>query len=238
MRLQQFQTQWEQGLAKLAAGGGRRPGRGARAGPGQLAHGQDHRRQGGDDAPAWCAGSTRGTDWRKAQGTADALDALNELEKVGREELAADRAALPLYLCDSRMGHLNHGRGCFTAMSILDKIDALERVLEETFRLPGKRPNSRPKTPPAYSPCMSNWMRIGEPMTPTALGLGRLAQGPCITSERITRPSANMIVNCRLRTMKKSSGPSGSITSSLSFSFKSLMTSGRRLIPDPRCQER
>ena len=57
--------------------------------------------------------------------------ALNELERVGRAELAAARAALPRYLCDSRMGHLNHGRGCFTAMSIESKIAALQKTLDE-----------------------------------------------------------------------------------------------------------
>ena len=57
--------------------------------------------------------------------------ALDALERVGRAELAAARAALPMYLCDSRMGHLNHGRGCFTAMSIESKIAALEKTLDE-----------------------------------------------------------------------------------------------------------
>ncbi len=56
--------------------------------------------------------------------------ALDALERVGRAELAAARAALPMYLCDSRMGHLNHGRGCFTAMSIEAKIAALQKTLD------------------------------------------------------------------------------------------------------------
>jgi hypothetical protein len=57
--------------------------------------------------------------------------ALDELEAVGREELAADKAATEMYLRDSRLGYLNHGRGCFTAMSILAKIDTLEKTLRE-----------------------------------------------------------------------------------------------------------
>jgi hypothetical protein len=77
----------------------------------------------------------------KAPDTAQTLAAIDELERIGREELAADREALPLYLCDSRMGHLNHGRGCFTAMSILDKMDALRRVLE--YDLPALRAKAR-----------------------------------------------------------------------------------------------
>ncbi|NOX53462.1 MAG: hypothetical protein GXP27_03290, partial [Planctomycetes bacterium] len=57
--------------------------------------------------------------------------ALDELERIGRHELAAARKALPMYRRDSRLGHLNHGRGCFTAMTIEWKIDRLRRVLEE-----------------------------------------------------------------------------------------------------------
>jgi hypothetical protein len=57
--------------------------------------------------------------------------ALDELGRVGRAELAAARAALAMYRFDSRMGHLNHGRGCFTAMSIESKIAALEKTLDE-----------------------------------------------------------------------------------------------------------
>ena len=56
--------------------------------------------------------------------------ALDQLDAGGRG-VAAARAALPMYLCDSRMGHLNHGRGCFTAMSIESKIAALEKTLDE-----------------------------------------------------------------------------------------------------------
>jgi hypothetical protein len=36
-----------------------------------------------------------------------------------------------MYLRDSRMGHLNHGRGCFTAMTIIDKIEQLEKALNK-----------------------------------------------------------------------------------------------------------
>lgn len=67
----------------------------------------------------------------KAKTPTDAVAALDELETVAREELAAARQAIDLYLCDSRMGHLNHGRGCFTAISILTTIDALERTLND-----------------------------------------------------------------------------------------------------------
>ena len=57
--------------------------------------------------------------------------ALEQLDRIGREELSAARLALPMYLCDSRLGHLNHGRGCFTPMTIEWKIALLERVLDE-----------------------------------------------------------------------------------------------------------
>jgi hypothetical protein len=67
----------------------------------------------------------------RATTAADAKAALDELDRVGREELAAARAALPMYLRDSRLGHLNHGRGCFTAMTIVDKIDRLETTLDK-----------------------------------------------------------------------------------------------------------
>jgi hypothetical protein len=56
------------------------------------------------------------------------------LYRVGREELAAAQTALPMYLRDSRMGHLNHGRGCFTAMTIAEKIERLKKTLK-TLRL-------------------------------------------------------------------------------------------------------
>jgi len=72
-----------------------------------------------------------------AKDTAGRLAALNDLERTGREELAAARAALPLYQADSRMGHLNHGRGGFTAATIEWKIDQLERTLTED--IPARR---------------------------------------------------------------------------------------------------
>jgi hypothetical protein len=68
---------------------------------------------------------------QQAQDSRVAGAALDALEAVGREELAADKAALEMYLCDSRLGYLNHGRGCATALSILAKIDALEKTLQE-----------------------------------------------------------------------------------------------------------
>ena len=68
---------------------------------------------------------------QQAKSPTDRLAALDALEKIGREELAAARAALPLYLRDSRMGHLNHGRGCFTAETICWKINLLEKTLGE-----------------------------------------------------------------------------------------------------------
>jgi hypothetical protein len=74
-----------------------------------------------------------------ARDNSAAQAALDELEKIGREELAADNAALPRYLRDSRLGWLNHGRGCFTAMSILQKMDLLEQTLN--VDLPALRAN-------------------------------------------------------------------------------------------------
>jgi hypothetical protein len=73
----------------------------------------------------------------KARTASEKLAAIDALEEVGREELAAARAALPLYLRDSRMGHLNHGRGCFTAETICWKIGLLEKTLAE--ELPAHR---------------------------------------------------------------------------------------------------
>ena len=146
LRLQQFQTLWDQGLAKLDQA--------AAAAPACVAErAQDNWRTAKtiDDKGAMTLRLVRWLDARerltKAQGTADSLAALDELEKVGREELAADRAALPLYLCDSRMGHLNHGRGCFTAMSILAKMDALERVLAKD--IPAARQEAQKRAPGA-----------------------------------------------------------------------------------------
>ena len=129
-RLQEFQSLWDQGLAKMRQA--------VAAAPALIRErAEDNWRTArtiGDKG----AMTLRLARWFDARGrlqtastSAEKNAALDELEKIGREELAADRAALPLYLRDSRMGHLNHGRGCFTAMSILDKIDALHKTLDE-----------------------------------------------------------------------------------------------------------
>lgn len=130
VRLQEFHSLWEQGLAKMQ--------RAVAAAPTSVRErAEDNWRTArtiGDKSAmtlrlaCWFDARNR---WQKAQSPAEARAALDELEKIGREELAATRAALPLYLRDSRMGHLNHGRGCFTAMSILDKTEALERTLKQ-----------------------------------------------------------------------------------------------------------
>ncbi|MBI3920609.1 MAG: hypothetical protein HY318_04240 [Armatimonadetes bacterium] len=60
-----------------------------------------------------------------------ATTAAEELEKAGREELGEAKGALPMYQRDSRLGYLNHGRGCFTPDTILWKIGLLERTLNE-----------------------------------------------------------------------------------------------------------
>jgi hypothetical protein len=128
-RLQQFQSRWHQGVVKLTQAFSAAP-------PSVRSRAQDNLRTARtiDDKAAMTLRLVRWLDARnrltKAKTSTDALEALKDLEKVGREELTADREALPLYLCDSRMGHLNHGRGCFTALSILDKIEALQRVLD------------------------------------------------------------------------------------------------------------
>lgn len=64
-----------------------------------------------------------------AETQADKMASLDQLERIGREELSAVRRALPMYLRDSRLGHLNHGRGCSTAMTIQWKIALLEGAL-------------------------------------------------------------------------------------------------------------
>jgi hypothetical protein len=130
VRLQEFHSLWEQGLAKMQ--------RAVAAAPTSVRErAEDNWRTArtiGDKSAMtlrlarWFDARNR---WQKAESPAEARAALDELEKIGREELAATRAALPLYLRDSRMGHLNHGRGCFTAMSILDKTEALERTLKQ-----------------------------------------------------------------------------------------------------------
>ena len=128
-RFQWFQARWTQGLVRLRQA--------VAAAPAAVsARSEENCRtaQSIGDKAAMTLRLVRWLDargrWEQAPGAHDALAALDELERIGREELAADREALPLYLCDSRMGHLNHGRGCFTALSIVDKIEALERVLE------------------------------------------------------------------------------------------------------------
>jgi hypothetical protein len=67
----------------------------------------------------------------QAENPAERAAALDELESVGHEELSAVRSSLPMYLRDSRLGYLNHGRGCTTAMTIRWKIDLLDRTLTE-----------------------------------------------------------------------------------------------------------
>ena len=56
-------------------------------------------------------------------------------------------------------------------------------------------------------------------------------------SAAIVRPSARVIDICRLRSLKKSSGPAGSITSSFSSLRKDRMSLGKPM-PVPACQER
>jgi hypothetical protein len=75
--------------------------------------------------------------WLNASAPTDRQAAAAELARIGREELSAVQAELPMYLCDSRLGHLNHGRGCYTALSILAKTEALEQMLEKGI---GERP--------------------------------------------------------------------------------------------------
>lgn len=137
-RLAEFQKRWEEGTAKLQ--------RAVNACPAAVRwRAEDNWRTARSIADKG-AMTLRLVQWldarnrlEKAKDRADALQSLDELEKIAREELEADRAALPLYLRDSRMGHLNHGRGCFTAMSIVDKIDALARVVEEEIPAARKR---------------------------------------------------------------------------------------------------
>ncbi|MBI5394247.1 MAG: hypothetical protein HZA91_03025 [Verrucomicrobia bacterium] len=129
-RLQEFHTLWDHGLATM-----RQAVAAAPASVRERAEDNWRTARTIGDKSAMTLRLARWFDarnrWQKATTPAEAQAALDELEKIGREELAATRAALPLYLCDSRMGHLNHGRGCFTAMSILDKVEALERVLKQ-----------------------------------------------------------------------------------------------------------
>jgi hypothetical protein len=66
----------------------------------------------------------------------------DELERIGREELQAAREGLPMFLCDSRLGYLNQGRGVFTAQTILHKIEQLEKILNS--ELPALRARINP----------------------------------------------------------------------------------------------
>jgi len=129
-RLAELQAHWNAGLAKLQ--------KATAAAPPQVRERAESQwrtaRSFGDKADT----TLRLVRWLDARGrlekatTADETQAaLSELDRVGREELAAAKAALPMYLRDSRMGHLNHGRGCFTAMTIADKIERLERTLDK-----------------------------------------------------------------------------------------------------------
>jgi hypothetical protein len=129
-RLAQFNALWQRGLARLRGAVGAAP---AAVRP----RAEDNWRtaQSIGDKSAMTLRLVRWLDARgrlaAAHTRAESSQALDALEKIGREELAADRAAVPMYLRDSRLGHLNHGRGCFTAMSILTKIQALEKTLHE-----------------------------------------------------------------------------------------------------------
>ncbi|MBM3889516.1 MAG: hypothetical protein FJ388_10360 [Verrucomicrobia bacterium] len=142
-RLQEFDSWWAKGLAKMQQAVAAAP-----ASVRERAEDNWRTARTIGDKSAMTLRLARWFDARnqlqKAQTPADKLAAIDALEKIGREELAATRAALPLYLCDSRMGHLNHGRGCFTAMSILDKIAALERVLQHD--LPAARQRAQGTT--------------------------------------------------------------------------------------------
>lgn len=69
--------------------------------------------------------------WQHAATDDGRRGALDALEQIGHAELAAAQAGLPMYVRDSRLGYLNHGRGCFTAESIRAKIAALEKTLDE-----------------------------------------------------------------------------------------------------------
>jgi len=128
-RLAELQKHWRAGLAKLA--------KAAAAAPPQVrarAESQWRTARSFGDKADMTLRLVRWLDARNrllgAKTAADAEAAAKALDRVGREELAAARSALPMYLADSRMGHLNHGRGCFTAMTIADKIEQLEKTLD------------------------------------------------------------------------------------------------------------
>jgi hypothetical protein len=129
-RLAKLQTLWDAGLVKLQQATAAAPPQARARAESQWRTARSF----GDKADVtlrlvrWLDARTR---VYKATTAADAQAALDELERVGREELAAAQAALPMYLRDSRLGHLNHGRGCFTAMTILEKVDQLDKTLRE-----------------------------------------------------------------------------------------------------------
>ena len=129
-RLAEVQKRWHAGLEKLRHAAAAAPPFTRSRAESQLRTAQSF----GDKIDvtlrlvAWLDARHRLTDARTSD---ERRAAINELERVGRAELAAARAALPMYLCDSRLGHLNHGRGCFTAASIEAKIAALEKTLDE-----------------------------------------------------------------------------------------------------------
>jgi hypothetical protein len=139
-RLAELQTHWNAGLAKLKEATAAAPPQVRARAESQWRTAQSF----GDKADM----TLRLVRWFDARNTlaraataADAKTALEVLERAGREELAAAKAALPMYLCDSRMGHLNHGRGCFTAMTIEQKMRQLEKTLND--ELPVLRESAR-----------------------------------------------------------------------------------------------
>ena len=64
------------------------------------------------DLVAWFDARDR---WQHAATDEQRMAALDALARIGRIELTATRQALPMYVRDSRLGYLYHGRGCFTA---------------------------------------------------------------------------------------------------------------------------
>ena len=128
VRLGELQKHWSAGLAKLE--------KAAAAAPPQVrarAESQWRTARSFGDKADMTLRYVRWLDARNrlfaAKTAADVGAAADALDRIGREELAAARSALPMYLTDSRMGHLNHGRGCFTAITISDKIERLEKTL-------------------------------------------------------------------------------------------------------------
>jgi hypothetical protein len=138
LRLAEFNRLWHEGLTKMQTAVAAAP-----AAVRSRAESNWHTARSIGDKSAMTLRLVRWFDARnrlaKATGPEESRAALDELEAVGREELAACQSAVPMYLCDSRFGHLNHGRGCFTAMSILNKIEALEKTLNEQLPAARKR---------------------------------------------------------------------------------------------------